>query len=82
MRILMLGSKELVDHKGKRIVATKELIDGFKTLESIGKAPGFYGGNAKNVSKPKSFSAQYLVLDENQDIIDIAVDLDRSNDCS
>lgn len=82
MRILLLGKKEVVNHKGKLIVAEKNMFDGIQGLGAIGQDTGFYGGNAKNVSEAKGYSAQWLILDKNNEVIDAAVDLDELNLCS
>lgn len=82
MRIMLLGKKEVVNHKGKFIVAEKAMIDGIDGLGAIGQDTGFYGGNAKNVSNAKGYSAQWLILDKNNEVIDVAVALDELNNCS
>lgn len=82
MRILLLGKKEVVNHKGKMVLVEKPMIDGVEGLSAIGQDAGFYGGNAKNVSKAKGYSAQWLILDKNNETIDVAVDLDELNLCS
>lgn len=82
MKILLLGKKEVINHKGKSIVAEKSMIDGIQGVIAIGQDTGFYGGNAKNVSKVEGYSAQWLILDKNNEVIDVAVDLDELNLCS